>query len=66
MSSENNTQTLLSYKYVNYEQNLISHSVMFKTMIPVTQNMVATLIYNHLFERKRNKDLFGIGLNYLF
>ena len=67
ISADNNTKTLLSYKYINYEQNLISHSVMLKTMVPVTQNLIATLIYNHLFEtHHKNKDLFGIGLNYLF
>ena len=67
MSRENNTKTSLSYKYINYEQNLITHSIMLKTIIPVADQVVATLIYNHLFERhNKNRDLFGIGLNYLF
>lgn len=67
LSSENNTKTSLSYKYINYEDNLIAHSVMLKTMIPITKKLVTTLIYNHLFEKHHtNRDLFGIGLNYLF
>ena len=67
ISPENNTKTFLSYKYINYEQNLIAHSLMLKTIIPISQNLLATLIYNHVFERHHtNKDLFGVGLNYLF
>ena len=31
------------------------------------ENLIATLIYNHIFENHhKNKDLFAIGLNYLF
>ena len=67
MSTENSTKTSVSYKYINYEQGLIAHSLMLRTIIPVTENLVTTLIYNHVFEKhQRNKDLFGIGLNYLF
>ena len=67
LSAENSTKTSISYKYVNYENDLITHSVMLKTMIPITEKLLTTLIYNHLFETHHtNKDLFGIGLNYLF
>ena len=67
ISNENNTRTTLSYKYINYEQGLINHSLMLQTLIPMSENLIATLIYNHIFEtHHKNKDLFGIGLNYLF
>lgn len=67
LSPENNTKTTFRYKYINYEHNLIAHSLMLQTMIPVSEKLVATLIYNHVFEsHHKNKDLFGVGLNYLF
>ncbi len=67
LSTENSTKTTLSYKYINYENDLIAHSVMIKTIIPITEKLVTTLIYNHLFEKHHtNRDLFGVGLNYLF
>ena len=67
ISRENNTKTSLSYKYINYEHNLIAHSLMLRTTISVTERLLATLIYNHVFESEHtNKDLFGVGLNYLF
>ena len=67
ISNENNTRTSFSYKYINYENNLINHSLMFRTLIPVSKNLIATLIYNHIFEmHHKNKDLFAVGLNYLF
>lgn len=67
MSTENTTKTSVSYKYINYENNLIAHSVMLKTIIPVSENLITTLIYNHIFaSHHSNKDLFGIGFNYLF
>ena len=67
ISRENNTKTSLSYRYINYEHDLIAHSVMIQTLIPISENLLAKLIYNHLFEtHHHNKDLFGIGLNYLF
>lgn len=67
ISNENNTRTNFSYKYINYKNNLINHSLMLQTLIPVSENLIATLIYNHIFEtHHKNKDLFGIGLNYLF
>ena len=67
ISNENNTKTSLSYKYINYKNNLINHSLMLKTLIPISEKLIATLIYNHIFEtHHKNQDLFGIGLNYLF
>ena len=67
MSPENNTTTLLIYKYINYEHNFLAHSLMLRTIIPVTENLLTTLIYNHVFEKyHKNKDLFGVGLNFLF
>ena len=67
LSTENNAKSSISYKYINYEQNLIAHSVMVQTIIPVNPNFLVNLIYNHLFESQgTNRDLFGIGLNYLF
>ena len=67
ISAENTTKTSISYKYINYENNLIAHSVMFRTIIPLTENLITTLIYNHIFATHHtNKDIFGIGLNYLF
>ena len=67
LSSENNTKTTFRYKYINYENNLIAHSIILQTIIPVSEKLVATLIYNHVFEsHHKNKDLFGVGLNYLF
>lgn len=67
ISNENNTRTNFSYKYINYEHNLINHSLMLQTLIPVSEKLIATLIYNHIFEtHHKNKDLFGVGLNYLF
>lgn len=67
LSQENNTKTSIGYKYINYEHNLIAHSVMIKTIIPLREKLLTTLIYNHVFETNhKNKDLFSIGLNYLF
>ena len=67
MSAENTTRTSISYKYINYEDNLITHSLMLQTIIPVSKQLMATLIYNHIFEsHHNNRDLFGIGFNYLF
>ena len=67
MSTENTTRTSISYKYINYEDNLIAHSLMLQTIIPISQKLMATLIYNHIFESHHtNRDLFGIGFNYLF
>ena len=67
LSSENNAKSFISYRYIGYEQNLTTHSVMVNTMIPVDNNVIVTLTYNHLFEtHKTNRDLFGVGINYLF
>ncbi len=67
LSTENSTKTSISYKYINYENNLIAHSVMLKTIIPISEKLITTLIYNHIFAtHNTNKDLFGIGFNYLF
>lgn len=67
ISNESNTRTSISYKYINYEHNLINHSLMLQTLIPISERWITTLIYNHIFENHhKNKDLFAIGLNYLF
>ncbi len=67
ISNDNNAKSSISYKYINYEQNLIAHSVMVQTVIPVNSNFLVNFIYNHLFENHGvNRDLFGVGLNYLF
>lgn len=67
LSPENNTKTSLRYKYINYEHNLIAHSIILQTVIPISENLMTTLIYNHVIESHHvNKDLFGVGLNYLF
>lgn len=67
LSTETNAKSSLSYKYVNYENDLKTHSVMIQTKVPLEQHLILTLIYNHLFETHgKNRDLFGVGLNYLF
>ncbi len=66
-SSERNAKTCFGYKYINYKNNLAAHSLILRTIIPISTNLSTTLVYNHLFEtHHKNKDLFGIGLNYLF
>lgn len=67
LSTENNAKSSISYRYISYEKDLTAHSVMLKTTIPLDNNLLITLIYNHLFETHRtNRDLFGLGFNYLF
>ena len=67
LSTENNAKSSVSYRYIGYEQDLTAHSVMAQTTIPLEDNLLVTLIYNHLFETHRtNRDLFAIGVNYLF
>jgi len=67
VSAENNTKTTFSYKYIDFEQKLKTHSLMIQTNIPMGEKLILGLVYNHLFEtHKTNRDLFGLGLNYLF
>ena len=67
LSTENNAKSSISYRYIGYEQDLTAHSVMIKTTVPIDDNVLISLIYNHLFETHRtNRDLFGAGINYLF
>ncbi|MCR5505351.1 MAG: hypothetical protein K6E94_07425 [Elusimicrobiaceae bacterium] len=67
LSAENNAKSFISYRYISYEEDLTAHSVMVNTMIPVSENVIVALTYNHLFETHRtNRDLFGVGINYLF
>ena len=67
LSMENNAKSSISYRYIGFEEDLTTHSVMVNTMIPLNETLIITLIYNHLFEtHKTNRDLFGVGINYLF
>jgi len=67
LSTENNAKSFISYRYIEFEHNLSTHSVMLNTMIPVDKSIIITFTYNHLFETHRtNRDLFGVGINYLF
>ena len=67
ISPENNAKSFISYKYISFEQELTIHSVMLNTMVQLEDKIILSLTYNHLFEtHKVNRDIFGIGLNYLF
>lgn len=67
LSTESNAKSSVSYRYIDYEKDLSAHSIMVKTIVPVDEKVLITLIYNHLFETHRtNRDLFGAGINYLF
>lgn len=67
LSTESDAKSSISYRYIGYEQDLTAHSAMIQTTIPLNDNVLITLIYNHLFETHRtNRDLFGAGLNLVF
>lgn len=67
LSTESNAKSYISYRYIGYEQDLTAHSIMINTTIPLEKHVLITLVYNHLFEtHKTNRDLFGVGFNYIF
>lgn len=63
-SQESQTESFISYRYINMHEASTRHSLLVSTNIHINQRAALNFSYNHIFMRKEtDRDLFSAGVN---